>query len=333
MNVIICLLYWLVICFPIACFSANEIELVSPQEAFEKGQLLRLQYHNNLSLEYLKFAADNGHSMAQLLYADELAKGYQSTRTVEIVAEYTERSAKSGNIWAMQRIVNTLRLNNKDNQIRWQKMFSELLLEKAESGNNKAMLKLFYLKRDDDYEKAIWWLNKAIDNEYMPAKMAEVELIELGYEEWFLSSKRRMKYVTQRYTKLAELDYLPAIVKVIELLDSANQEKAAFVWIEKLADLGDALSLVRLAKRYSGYGVNSMAELNLVKSYAYYSVYLNTIGYDRMLKSWQRIDAEMKIVKAKLTAVQLIEAEEIYRNYTKNQNLKFYSPHWEYEMQ
>ncbi|GLQ74305.1 tetratricopeptide repeat protein [Vibrio penaeicida] len=317
----------------LSSFAINEIEDISPQDAFEKGSTLRLQYHNEQALHYLKYAADEGHSMAALLYADELATLPHAARREDEIVEYTFKSADSGNVWAMQRLAKTNRSGDEEQRIQWQTHFLTALEKAAEEGNSKAMLALFYRDREDNYKQAKFWLRKALEQGYLPAQYAKIELVEHGYEEWFVLPGNRLKTVKKQYVELAETGYLPAIKKTIQLMIDTDKTHEAVVWMEKAVDQGDATSLALLAKAYAGNFTKTRVETNLVKSYSYYQNYLDAIGSDRLIGTRKRIEKEELAVKEKLTEEQLAAADLLHQEYRASHTVKQFEMPWKYEME
>ncbi|WP_446751429.1 hypothetical protein [Vibrio sp. S9_S30] len=311
----------------------NEIEDISPQDAFDKGNTLRLQYHNEQALQYLKFAADGGHSMAALLYADELATLPYAARREEDIVEYTLRSADSGNVWAMQRLALTPRAGGEQQRIKWQTRYLTALEKAAEEGNNKAMLTLFYRYREDQYKQAKYWLGKALEQGYLPAQYAEIELLELGFEEWFVLPGNRMLEVKKRYAQLAQLGYLPAIKKTIQLLIDTDKTHEAVSWMESAVEQGDATSLVLLAKAYAGRYPKTRVEADLVKSYSYYQNYLDAIGSDKLSGTRKRIEKEELAVKETLTDEQIAAADLLHQAYRASHTVKQFESPWKYTME
>ncbi|PKF81381.1 hypothetical protein CW749_01705 [Vibrio sp. vnigr-6D03] len=317
----------------LSSFAINEIEDISPQDAFEKGSTLRLQYHNEQALHYLKYAADEGHSMSALLYADELSTLSHAARRQEEIVHYTLQAAEGGNIWAMERLANTNRSGSEESRVKWQQRFLTSLEQEAENGNIKAILTMFYLKRDEKYKQAKIWLAKALEQGSERAKLAEVELVEQGYEEWYVLPGNRMKESKQRYAELAETGYLPAVKKTIQLLIETDKTHQAVVWLEEAVRMGDATSLALLAKAYAGNYPKTRVEKDLVKSYSYYLNYLDAMGSDRLAGTRKRIEKEEQAVKEQLSETQIADAEKLHQEYRENHTVMLFETPWKYEME
>lgn len=320
------------LCLPLSSYAANEIENITPKQAFNKGRVLRLQYHNKQALAYLKYAADSGHSMAALLYADELATLPHAVRRQEEIMHYTLQAAEGGNIWAMERLAKTNRSGNEESRVQWQQRFLASLKQEAESGNIKAILTMFYLERDEKYKRAKIWLTKALEQESERAKLAEVELIEQGYEEWFVLPGNRMKESKQRYAELARTGYLPAVKKTIQLLIETDKTHQAVVWLEEAVRMGDATSLALLAKAYAGNYPKTRVEKDLVKSYSYYLNYLDAMGSDKLSGTRNRMEEEEQKVREQLTETQVADAEKLHENYKRNHTVMVFESPWKYKM-
>ncbi|MDP2571958.1 hypothetical protein Q8W40_07200 [Vibrio penaeicida] len=317
----------------LSSFAINEIEDISSQDAFEKGSTLRLQYHNEQALHYLKYAADEGHSMAALLYADELSTLSHAARRQEEIIHYTLQAAEAGNIWAMERLANTNRSGSEESRVKWQQRFLTSLEQEAENGNIKAILTMFYLKRDEKYKQAKIWLTKALEQDSEQAKLAEVELVEQGYEEWYVLPGNRMKESKQRYAELAETGYLPAVKKTIQLLIETDKTHQAVVWLEEAVRMGDATSLALLAKAYAGNYPKTRVEKDLVKSYSYYLNYLDAMGSDKLVGTRKRIEKEEQAVKEQLSETQISDAEKLHQIYKENHTVMLFETPWKYAME
>ena len=82
----------LVLSFGVMSFATHgedyDAKLLNAQQAFESGRLLRAQFKNVESRQYLKHAADNGNADAAYLYAMELSNYRTTIRTPPQAREY-----------------------------------------------------------------------------------------------------------------------------------------------------------------------------------------------------------------------------------------------------
>ena len=319
--------------FSVRGHAINEIENITPAQAFEKGRVLRLQHEIQLAGHYLKYAADQGHLMAALMYADELATLTPYIRRQEEILHYTMLSARGGNVWAMNRLAETQRIEDEELRSYWQKQYHSVLLERANNGNAKAMLTLFYQNLEVNYERAKMWLKKALATGYQPAKMAEIELVENGREEWFFLPVDRQTEVIFRYALLANSGYLPAIKKIIHLFLNTGKTHLVVEWFDKAVELGDANSLALAAKAYAGNYPQTRVKVDLVKSATYYAIYLDAMGTDKLKGTYKRIQKAEQIIKGKMTPEQLSSAQQAYLEYMKYHQVAMYESPWKYSNQ
>ncbi|PSU99239.1 tetratricopeptide repeat protein [Photobacterium kishitanii] len=272
---------WL-LCLCLLCASQTQAQTTYPapssmsvEDAYQLGDLLVDQYKIKQGQPYLKYAADKGNAKAALAYSRSLSTNVMVLGPQE--HEYAVKAAKLGNEDAML----TLSLNRNIFGDR-EKFRTELLKiskEKAEQGDADAMrkLSLLYLDTSDELD----WLSKSA--EYGNAK-AQYELgrtYEVG-EGWFFIPGNREKEVKRLYKASAEQGNFRGMEGYASIIyDEGNKKEALDIWI-KMANTGDAGSIIFLAARY----LHSLPQITYpekdeVLGAAYSKIYLDSMGTDK----------------------------------------------------
>ncbi|WP_052675335.1 tetratricopeptide repeat protein [Photobacterium iliopiscarium] len=216
---------------------------ISVENAYQLGDLLVDQYKIKQGQPYLKYAADKGHVKAALAYSRSLSTNVMVLGPQE--HEYAVKAAKLGNEDAML----TLSLNRNifGDREEFRAKLLKISKEKAEQGDADAMrkLSLLFLNTSDELD----WLKKSA--EYGNAK-AQYELgrsYEVG-DGWFFIPGNREKEVKRLYKASAEQGNFRGMEGYASIIHKEGQDEAALdIWI-KMANTGDAGSIIFLARKY-----------------------------------------------------------------------------------
>ncbi|AEF55527.1 hypothetical protein Mar181_2494 [Marinomonas posidonica IVIA-Po-181] len=280
---------------------------ISVADAYERGRTLRAQYKNRLAREYLKFAADQGDSSAAFLYALEL-QGYQKTiRTSHTVNDYIESAAKHNDLGAVQYLAYR---SDQGKQTFWSKKYFNLLENLEAENASSAYLGYFLYFQKLDAEKANLYLEKAIEQLNPVALMIKADHIRNG-EGFYFFDYSRLNSALEFYIKGANTGYLPAIKRLVDVLESLKREDESFEWLVKSANKGELASIATVARVLSGNSETYKGiALNLVESKSYYDLYFTYAGTDRFSSLYETMLVELEEVVGRLDEKQLANSDE-----------------------
>ncbi|EEX91790.1 hypothetical protein VIOR3934_11082 [Vibrio orientalis CIP 102891 = ATCC 33934] len=257
-----------------------DVSTLTPNEAYEYGELLRVQLKNNAALEYLKFAADAGHANASYVYASELKRKRSSHQEDDSYQQYMMLAASNGSLAAKRYLYTRADWLSIAEKAKLRDEYHDQLIELGATEPSFAYFRLSQYYYQDNDELSDYYLEKAQQFDVAKAFMEEGERIKSGHKSFIFQAKGERAMLRQ-YVKAAELGYIPAIRRIVTIFESESDFKQALVWREKALENGDLTSLISLSRIYRGESDQySFVGIDLVRSKAYLEVFLQSAGRD-----------------------------------------------------
>lgn len=304
---------------------ANQYKVshLSAEQAYMTGSLLRAQYKSMDSMAYLKHAADQNHAPASYLYSMELASRRGLMNDPLAAREYLLKAAKLGHRKAMHELylnANWLRDIEIDY---WKKQYHSQVILLGREAPSQAMYELSRFYQESDSHLSEFYLNKAADLNHPLALMAKARKVTEGGGSVLVSLSREA-LVNQLYLEAAKTNYIPAIRKYIDILESKKRYKEAFKWRVIALENGDITSLASVAKILLGESkLYQFVPQDRVKAKAYIDLYLASAGQEKMQTLYTSLAQKKEKIELEMIAEEKQNAKEMYLNF-KN-TLSFYN--------
>ncbi|PSX29405.1 hypothetical protein C0W52_05210 [Photobacterium kishitanii] len=271
---------WL-LCLCLLCASQAQAQTTYPspssmsvEDAYQLGDLLVDQYKIKQGQPYLKYAADKGNAKAALAYS----RSFKTNIMVQSPKqhEYAVKAAKLGSDDA--KFALSFPSNVFGDQESYRAEQINTLKTRAEKGDAKAMYRLSLLySGSEDME----WKEKAAEHGDANAQYELGRRYEVG-KGWFFIPGNREKEVKRLYKASAEQGNFRGMEGYASIIyDEGNKKEALDIWI-KMANTGDAGSIIFLAARY----LHSLPQITYPKKdevlgAAYSKIYLDSMGTDK----------------------------------------------------
>lgn len=276
-----------------------DVNTLTPKEAYEYGELLRVQLKNNSALEYLKFAADAGHANAGYVYALELKRKRSKHQEDDSYQQYMKLAANNGSLAAMRYLYTRADWLSIAEKTNLRNEYHDQLIELGATEPSFAYFRLSQYYLNDNDELSDYYLEKAQQFDVAKAFMEEGDRIKSGHKTFIFEAKRD-RTMLQQYVKAAELGYVPAIRRIVAIFESESDFKQALIWREKALENGDLTSLLSLSKIYRGDSEQyEFVGIDLVKSKAYLEVFLQSAGRDVLASLYSQAENDF----SKLTKI------------------------------
>ncbi|MGO1296494.1 MAG: tetratricopeptide repeat protein [Vibrio sp.] len=289
-----------------------DLQKLTAHQAYIEGRNLRAQFKNIQARTYLKYAADKGDAQSAYLYAMELSNYKTTIRTPTQARDYLLLAAHDGNIPAMKSLYEGgewLRIRERQY---WKREYFNAIVTLGQTQPTRALLYLSEYYEKSDPQLANYYLDQSVERGYPRALMLKAREIAQGEGSYWTSGSRD-KAAYALYEDAAKQGYIPAIRKIIQLLESKGDFKQALEWRKQAVKEGDLTSLAAVAMILSGYSSNyQFVEKDLATAKAYFDVYLDTAGDDRLDELYKNIEQHysdlMKVISPdELKASQNIE--------------------------
>lgn len=290
------------ICFSSLAFGKEmyDVSTLTPDEAYEYGELLRVQLKNDAALEYLKFAADAGHANASYVYAIELKRTRTAYQEDDSYQQYLTLAASNGSLAAMRYLYTKADWLSAAEKSKLRDEYHDQLIELGATEPSFAYFRLSQYYFEDNKELSAYYLEKAQQFDVAKAFMEEGERIKNGHISFIFQAKKD-RTIMRQYVKAAELGYIPAIRRIIAIFEAGSDFRQALIWREKALENGDLTSLLSLSKIYRGESEQyDFVGIDLVKSKAYLEVFLQTAGRDVLPSLYSQAEDDFSKL-AKLT--------------------------------
>lgn len=191
-----------------------------------------------------------------------------------------------------------------------------MTIQVAKKGDVAAQKRLFemYFKGENtrqNYDKAVWWLERAAERGDVPAQMflADIFFAGRGLNSDAKGKYKNIRKALQWYKKAAEAgDARGARCYADHYYNGQGVDKSydtALVWYNKAIERGDVLARFRLGNMYEhGHGVMQ----NNVAAYMWYSLAYNSAeDYGSM----QKVMAEhVNAMRQRISNMEMVRAEE-----------------------
>ena len=247
---------------------------ISVENAYQLGDLLVDQYKIKQGQPYLKYAADKDNAKAALAYS----RSFKTNIMVQSPKqhEYAVKAAKLGSDDA--KFALSFPSNVFGDQALYREEQINTLKTRAEKGDAKAMYRLSLLySGSEDME----WKEKAAEHGDANAQYELGRRYEVG-KGWFFIPGNREKEVKRLYKASAEQGNFRGMEGYASILFKEGNKKEAFDIWTKMANTGDAFSIIYLAGQYLHTVPEiSYPEKDEVLGATYSKIYLDSMGTDK----------------------------------------------------
>ncbi|EIA1343560.1 sel1 repeat family protein [Vibrio parahaemolyticus] len=255
---------------------------LSPNEAFQEGEILIRQFKDKQALPYLKYAADNGSPSGAFLYGKMRHSMMVVTRDEHESNEYIEYAVKQGYLPAIRW------LYEHDDGVLQRYYYNALILL-----GRKSPGKAFYLLADYyravDVERYEFYLSQASKRRYPPALIELAKRLDEGKGPYLVPNVR-VRRTAQTYLSAAQTHDVPAMRSYIQWLEKEHQFTKAFHWRFEALKAGDILQLASLGLIYAKPPLNySFIKADYAKSNLLLEKYINTAGTERFESLYKKV--------------------------------------------
>ncbi|MGS4881130.1 tetratricopeptide repeat protein [Photobacterium damselae] len=247
---------------------------MSVEDAYQLGDLLVDQYKIKQGQPYLKYAADKGNAEAALAYSRSFKTNIMVQSPKE--HEYAVIAAKLGSDDAKFALSFSRNVFGDRGLYRAEQI--KALKDRAKQGDAKAMYRLSLLYSGSEETE---WKEKAAEHGDANAQYELGRSYEVG-DGWFFIPGKREKEVKRLYKASAEQGNFRGMEGYASIIyDEGNKKEALDIWT-KMANTGDAFSIIFLAAQYlhSLPGI-TYPEKDEVLGAAYSKIYLDSMGTDK----------------------------------------------------
>lgn len=309
--------------------STYDIQKMGEQQAFENGRLLRAQFKNLVARDYLKYAADLGNASAAYLYAMEVANYRTTVRTPPESQRYLLQAAQGGNRQAMRELYENANWLRNNERALWKQRYHDALIELGASMPSQAAYELALYYQISDRPRSDFYLNVAVGFAHPAALLLKAEQINQG-EGNFPIPGSRVTLARETYLKAAEMGHIPAIRRYIQFLENKGKYRESYRWRQQALESGDIRSLVVMGNILSGKSERyRFVGLNLIQAKAYFSIYVENAGNDRLSNVYQYSQEQIFDISNKLTEREKGLALEIESKLKKKRFFN-YDMYWNY---
>ncbi|NOH79397.1 hypothetical protein F0231_06540 [Vibrio sp. RE86] len=255
---------------------------LSPEDAFERGMLLRSQFKNSEGLRFLKSAADRGHADSAFVMALELLSPNTAYRNETLSRSYMLQAYEQGSLSAMNYFSTQAAWGTQRQRETLTNGYFNALIDNGKYNPRNAYWLLAEFYHRIDPELSLYYLDIAIEFESPRAYLESAWRISAGELDYVFEAKAQRE-LNRRYLFAARAGYIPAIKSYIKVLEEKAEFSQAYEWRKTALMAGDITSLVALANIYrdSSSQYDAFVDLDKVKSAAYCALYLEVAGKDR----------------------------------------------------
>lgn len=282
-----------------------DVEKMSLAEAYEYGKLLRAQFKNSEARVYLKYAADNSYPAGAYVYAMETMGYHDTARATGYARDYLIQAAEGGSRSALKYLFRNGDWLSSAKRKKYEIEYYNSLIDLGAKSPGLAYLHLSDYFHASDRKLSEYYLNKAIEFEIPSAYMTSAQRLESGEGDYTFDSDR-IAQSRSRYLQAAVQGYIPAIKRYIAILESRGKFQEALEWREVGVIQGDITALVSLGNIYSGNSPRySFVTPDLTRAKAYFELYLENAGQDRLSSVYQQAETNYKDTVDKIADVHL----------------------------
>ncbi len=329
-NVLICLVGLLATFSSLSEEKIYDMQQFSAQQAFEKGRLLRAQFKNLAARQYLKYAADLGEPNAAYLYAMEVANYRTTIRTPPESQHYLLLAAQGGSRQAMKVLYQEGEWLRTAERHIWQQRYHDAVIDLGGKEPSQAAYELALYYQYSDPTLAQHYLMMATELEHPAALMLKAQQIEQGKGSYPMPGSRATE-ARKTYLQAAQTGYIPAIRNYIQGLESKGKYNDAYYWRQQAVQHGDLTALVAMGNILSGQSdLYRFIESDIKQAKAYFGLYLETAGPDRLSNLYQHSQKQMVDISLQLSEQEKIEASEIELQLENYQPFFNHDAYWDY---
>lgn len=323
MPLLLCSLFWSMTSLAV---TQTELSDLTPQQAYEKGKLLRWQHKKDEAKVYLKYAADKGNGDAAELYSSLLYRG-PLTQTPEEY-KYALKAAESGNIGGMLKVSSDSNFYSSQVKAEWKLKTEQELLKRANQDDSNAMRYLYSFYPSGD--RAFKWLKKSAEVGNPKGMYMLAVRYESGDGTFFIPGKRE-KEIKRLYKEAAEAGYPPAMSAYGYFLRSNGLKEEGWEWIVKRANTGDAQAILNVADIYSAmYKPLDGVPQDKVKSAGYFKVYYQSMNVDINKDEHAPYYEDYQKVLSVMTDEQKAQADKFTQDYLTTHTVRAFDGFWKW---
>lgn len=329
-KVLICLVGLLATFSSLSEEKIYDMQQSSAQQAFEKGRLLRAQFKNLAARQYLKYAADLGEPNAAYLYAMEVANYRTTIRTPPESQHYLLLAAQGGSRQAMRVLYQDGEWLRMAERRIWQQRYHDAVIDLGAKKPSQAAYELALYYQYSDPTLAQHYLKIAAELEHPAALMLAAQQIERGEGSYPMPGSRATE-ARKTYLQAAQTGYIPAIRNYIQLLENKGKYRDAYYWRQQAIQHSDLTALVAMGNILSGQSdLYRFVESDIKQAKAYFELYLETAGPDRLSNLYQNSEKQMTDISLQLSEQEKMEASEIELQLENYQPFFNHDAYWDY---
>lgn len=264
--------------------------LLSAEDSFRHGLLLRGQFKHSEGLRFIQFAADSGHADGAFVMAIELLKPNTAYRNEVLSKSYMLKAAEQGSLSALAYLFHEATWVTSVQREKFAERYINSLIKKGKHNPQQAYWLLSEFYSQSEPENSRYYLDLAMEFESPRAYLESAQRIATGEHDYLFEAKA-LREINSRYLFSANAKYLPGIKTYIRYLEEKQDFRQAYEWRTTALKLGDITSLVAMANIYGG-GITqySFVEEDKVKSAAYCATYLDLAGKDRFSSIYKQAE-------------------------------------------
>jgi len=288
-----------------------DLSAYTAQQAYEAGKLMRAQFKDSLARPYLKYAADKGNVNAAYLYGMDITSKNPNSETPEMAKKYLIQAANQGQLDATYYLYKYGTWFRNATRLKYRSLYHDGAITLAETKPGKASYDLYVYYKELNSKQATYYLKKSQEYSYSPAiLLASI----YSYNEQTNPEIKTRSIKTVE--KIAKKGFMPAIRACINYYEKRKEFDKALDWKKVALKNGDIMSLASLAKIYAGLMPNyTFEKTDLIKSYAYLSVYLDNAGKNRFSYLYTMMENVYTDIADKMTKEQKKKANDLIANY------------------
>ncbi|PSB82274.1 tetratricopeptide repeat protein, partial [Photobacterium damselae] len=285
------------------------------EDAYQLGDLLVDQYKIKQGQPYLKYAADKGNAEAALAYSRSFKTNIMVQSPKE--HEYAVIAAKLGSDDAKFALSFSRNVFGDRGLYRAEQI--KALKDRAKQGDAKAMYRLSLLYSGSEETE---WKEKAAEHGDANAQYELGRSYEVG-DGWFFIPGKREKEVKRLYKASAEQGNFRGMEGYASIIyDEGNKKEALDIWT-KMANTGDAFSIIFLAAQYlhSLPGI-TYPEKDEVLGAAYSKIYLDSMGTDKENNLYEIYKENYLEAMSHLSEAQKEQVNEFAKEFLKTHTVR-----------
>ncbi|WP_124935723.1 hypothetical protein [Vibrio viridaestus] len=292
-----------------------DLSSYTAEQAYDAGRLMRAQFKDSMARPYLKYSADKGNANSAYLYAMDIVSSNPNAETPELAREYLIKAANEGQLDATYYLYKNGTWFRNATRLKYRNSYHDGSIELAESDPGKASFNLYRYYSDLNNKKSSYYLKKSQQYLYAPAVLQS----SIASFDEQSNPKLNSKFIRD-VEFIANKGYMPALRACVDYYEEKNKFDQALEWKEEALNYGDLMSLASLAKIYAGMVPSySFVKTDLIKSYAYLSMYIDSAGKNRFSHLYSMMENLYSDISEKMTKEQKDKANALINKFKEKQ--------------